>query len=250
MIRKKASEKQIQAIIEAGYMKQARGNSFMTKKTFSPSKLGYGEGKCPNYWFIAFSGADFEETTDASGVARMAYGSEAHARIQKMFMESEYNTQEEVEITSVDPPIRGFVDLVIDLGEDPEDQGLPIEVKTARFESYGYRAITGKGLDYQILQLLIYMRILKKTRGFLLYENKNDQDYTVIEVTISDERKVYVEYLFNWMREVRKEWEDGNFPVRPYKEKSKVCQGCPVRKACWTDREEVKVIKPLVLPEA
>lgn len=241
--------KKIEKIITDGYLEGARKTGFVQKKTFAPSKLGYGEGKCPSYWYVAFNGAEFLEESDPTGIARMAYGTDAHSRLQGMFMASEFNVSEEMKIISEDPPIFGYIDLTIDLGEDEIDRQIPIEIKTARFESFVHRKLKMKGMDYQVLQLLIYMKILKKTRGFLVYENKNDQDYVVIPVTITDENKAYMDYLWNWLREVYKAYTEDTFPARPYKQDSKVCTGCPVRETCWQPREEAVTIKPLVLPK-
>jgi hypothetical protein len=55
---------------------------FTEKKTFSPSTLGYGHGNCARYWFIAFNGAEFEDTADIKAKAAMENGNYVHDRIQ------------------------------------------------------------------------------------------------------------------------------------------------------------------------
>ena len=57
-------------------------SGFTEKKTFSPSTLGYGHGNCARYWFIAFNGAEFEDTATPQAKAAMENGSFVHDRIQ------------------------------------------------------------------------------------------------------------------------------------------------------------------------
>ena len=69
---------------EEAVLSGKRPNEFTQKKTFSPSGVGYGNGNCPRYWFIAFNGAEFENETDAMGVVNMDNGTYVHDRIQKV----------------------------------------------------------------------------------------------------------------------------------------------------------------------
>ena len=70
---------------EEAVLSEKRPDAFTQKKTFSPSSIGYGNGNCPRYWFIAFTGAEFENETDAMGVSNMDNGTYVHDRIQKNF---------------------------------------------------------------------------------------------------------------------------------------------------------------------
>jgi len=67
--------------VESGYTVN-RKTEFKTKKSFSPSTLVYGSGACPRYWFLAFSGADFQDDVDAYSSANMRSGIDGHERIQ------------------------------------------------------------------------------------------------------------------------------------------------------------------------
>jgi hypothetical protein len=87
-------------IVEQGYLNKRRESSFITKKTFSPSTIGYGHGTCPRYWFHAFSGAWFnEDRTDALGVANMDTGTHEHTNMERFFEEAGILVEAEVEIT-------------------------------------------------------------------------------------------------------------------------------------------------------
>jgi CRISPR/Cas system-associated exonuclease Cas4 (RecB family) len=76
------------------------------------------------------------------------------------------------------------------------------------------------------------MKILKKAKGMLIYENKNNHELLIFEIGVNDQYRQWVDYAFNWMREVRKSWEDKVLPTKNYRSNSKVCKGCPVKEAC------------------
>jgi len=71
-------------MLDDAYLATKRPDGDMTKKSFSPSSFGYGNGNCPRYWYMAFSGAHFVDNNDAQAIANMAYGTQAHERIQKL----------------------------------------------------------------------------------------------------------------------------------------------------------------------
>ena len=75
-------------MIDDAYNARRRPKRDMQKKTFSPSTIGYGHGNCPRYWFIAFSGEEFDEKFDATAIANMLNGTYAHERLQKIIAES------------------------------------------------------------------------------------------------------------------------------------------------------------------
>ena len=227
------------AKIESGYTAN-RGTEFRQKKTFSPSTLVYGNGACPRYWFLAFSGAEFEDTADAYAVANMASGTDAHARIQKAITDAGIMVEEERPIRCSDPPIFGFADGIIQW----EEEQPVLEIKTMKEESFAYRK-HAKPPNYHLMQLIIYMKILGKKLGILLYENKNTHELHAIPIEPTEEYKAWAEYAFDWMKKVRKAWEDKTLPQKPYRSNSKVCKTCPLQQACFSaDKGKVK-IEPL-----
>jgi CRISPR/Cas system-associated exonuclease Cas4 (RecB family) len=212
--------------IEEGYTVN-RIPEFKTKKSFSPSTLVYGSGACPRYWYLAFSGAEFEDNADAYAAANMQNGIDAHARIQKAIMAAGIMVEDEKRVVTEDPPIFGFADGVLQWGETQ-----PIlEIKTMREESFAYRK-HAKPPNYHLMQLLIYMKILGRKLGVLLYENKNSHELHAITVEADEERMAWVEHAFDWMRKVRAQWESKVIPKKPYRSNSKVCKTCPLQKAC------------------
>lgn len=232
----------LSGMLEKAYLARRRPDGFTQKQTFSPSTIGYGHGTCARYWYLAFNGGNFVETTDALGVANMAYGTDAHARIQKLFKEMDILVDEEVEIKLSDPPIRGYLDVMIRWG----DEIVIGEIKTTREESFVFRKTTGKPMATHLIQVLIYMKATGKKKGFLLYENKNDQTFVVIPVDFNKTNEELLEEVFVWLRLVRKSWEEQQLPIRPFRSQSgKVCQACPLNKVCWEDEPEgvIKIAK-------
>lgn len=228
---------------EQSYINSGSRSGFKKKKSFSPSTLGYGHGTCPRYWYIAFTGAEFEDVPDSKSLANMDNGSYSHDRIQDNLEKMGILKDRELEVTSVDPPIRGFIDGVLDWKE----KDIPMEIKTANNGSFQFRATSGKCSGSHFVQFLIYLKLLKAKEGFILYENKDTQDMLIIPIMVSEKNKQHVDYLFDWMRNTYKSFTDGVLPERPWKRKNaKICSNCPVRTACFETFGEGDVELPVL----
>jgi CRISPR/Cas system-associated exonuclease Cas4 (RecB family) len=213
--------------INHGYIAK-RETKFTKKTSFAPSTIAYSHGECPRYWYLAFEGAMFEDNADAYGGANMTAGTKSHERIQQAMADAGILKDSEFKVTWSDPPIFGFGDVILDwAGED-----LLGEIKTMPSEGFEYRKANGKPKLGHLVQLLIYMKILNKTKAVLIYENKNNHDLLVIPVEISDYYIRWVNQTFDWMRTVRKAWEDKQLPEKNYRSNSKICKTCPIQKAC------------------
>lgn len=225
--------------VESGYTIN-RKTEFKTKKTFSPSTLVYGNGACPRYWFLAFSGTDFQDDVDAYSAANMRSGIDAHERIQTAIENAGIMVEKEKRVVAQDPPIFGFADAVIQWGEEQP----VLEIKTMREESFAYRK-HAKPPNYHLMQLIIYMKVLGRKMGILLYENKNSHELHAITVEPKEEYKAWADYAFDWMKKVRAQWESGEISKKTYRSNSKVCKGCPVRDACALAGTGTIKIEPL-----
>lgn len=204
------------------------------KKSFAPSKIGFGSGRCPRYWYIAFDGAPFDDKKDAHSIANMKTGIAAHDRLGELFKRSQLEVEAlELPLEHEDPPIFGFVDVVINRA----GERVVGEIKTTRSESFAVRQSKMTPPDYHLIQVLIYMYVLESDSGFLLYENKNTHDLLVMPVYMDEKNKKLVEDTFAWMREVRGLWEERKLPARPFTRKSKECKDCPVAAVCWESEE-------------
>jgi len=213
--------------INYGYIAK-REPKFAQKKSFAPSTIAYSHGECPRYWYLAFEGATFEDNADAYGGANMTSGTKSHERIQQAMADAGILKDSEFKVTYSDPPIFGFGDVILDwAGED-----LLGEIKTMPAEGFEYRRASGKAKLGHLIQLLIYMKILNKTKAVLIYENKNNHDLLVIPVEINDYYVRWVNQAFEWMKTVRRAWESKTLPEKNYRSNSKICKTCPIQKAC------------------
>ena len=86
---------------------------------------------------------------------------------------------------------------------------------------------------------------MSEKEGFFLYENKNSHEIAIIPIVMSEENQTYVDYIFDWMREVRKAWEDKKNIKRPFKETSSTCNYCPIKDDCWSKPDGRTKILPL-----
>ncbi len=226
-------------------LSEKRPDAFTQKKTFAPSGVGYGAGNCPRYWFLAFTGADFENETDALGVMNMDNGTYVHDRIQKILSKTAVFKANEVEVTHDDPPIRGFVDTLIEWN----GQEVVGEIKSIKQESFDLRAAEMQGLPYHKIQLLTYMKIRGAKQGFFFYENKNDNSFLIIPINMDEKNTELIDYVWNWMREVYANYEAGTLPERPFTKSQSACKYCAVKKVCWSDKKDLGevFIEPLVI---
>lgn len=232
-------------ILDNAYLEDRREPNDRPKKSFAPSGIGYGAGRCARRWYYDFSGGLLrEDNTDPMSVANMAYGTEAHERIQTLFEKTGLLVESEREISTIDsdtlPPIRGYVDLVIKW-QGEETVG---EIKTTSQESYVSKKAKSQGAGYHLLQVLIYMKVLELNKGFLLYENKNTQNLLIVPVTWNVANTKLVDDVMAWMHAVYQAWQDGQKPMRPFRsEKSIVCKTCPFLKHCWQEDTDEGTIK-------
>jgi CRISPR/Cas system-associated exonuclease Cas4 (RecB family) len=229
--------------IQHGYIAK-RGPKHQQKKTFAPSTIAYSHGECPRYWYLAFEGAIFEDNADAYGGANMTNGTKSHERIQQAMDDAGILKDSEFKVISNDPPIFGYGDVILDWG----GEDLLGEIKTMPSEGFEYRRASGKPKAGHLIQLLIYMKILNKTKAVLIYENKNNHDLLIIPVEINDYYVRWVNQAFDWMRDVRKAWESKELPKKNYRSNSKICKTCPLRATCDGAGEgliKIKSLEPL-----
>lgn len=225
--------------INSGYIAN-RGPKHQVKKTFAPSTLTWGYGECPRYWYLAFEGNIFENNDTPYSVANMESGTKSHDRIQKAMLDSgvaipftnekgdKGETTTEFKVINDDPPIYGWGDAMINwAGEE-----IVGEIKTMSSDAFEYHKLHGKPKIPNVMQLIIYMRVMGKSKGVLIYENKNTHELLVFPIEVNEIYIAWVEKTFDWMRRVRKSWQDKQIPQKNYRSNSKICKGCPLKAAC------------------
>ena len=248
--------------IQSGYTVNLKPR-FSKKSAFSPSTLTYGAGECARFWYLAFDGANWFDNADAYGVANRTSGTLSHDRIQDAIMaagildeDMEFDAEPnkykkqvhpamEFKISYQDPPISGYGDVMLNYN------GTKIlgEIKTMPNEGFEYKKASRKPKTGHLMQLLMYMKIKKMDKGVLIYENKNNHELLTIPVVVNDHYRRWVDQAFDWMRAVRKAWEDRTMPQKTYRSNSKICKVCPIQKACAEAETGVIKIKPLELLE-
>ena len=241
-------------MLDDAYLATKRPDGEMIKKSFSPSSFGYGHGNCPRYWYMAFSGAYFIDSNDAQGIANMKYGTEAHERLQNLiksqssdlFKTNSMNqVQTEIEITNEYPPIRGFIDLVIDW----DSEEVIGEIKTAKQEVWDTRQAEMAASSNHMLQLLTYMKLRNAKEAFFLYENKNTQEILLIPIQMTAKNKKFIDELFQWLCQVWDNFNEGDLPTRPFLKTSYTCKNCPIKKECWKGEEGLVDIPAYEVPK-
>lgn len=235
-------------LLDDAYQKQGREPSDRQKKSFAPSGIGYGSGTCPRQWFYSFTGGVIrEDDADSPGIANMSYGTDAHTRLQQVFKDSGILVEAERKVFTIGdeelPPIHGYVDLIIDW-QGEECVG---EIKTTMQESFISKRSKNTPAGYHLLQVLIYMRVLGLNKGFIIYENKNNQQLLILPVTWNVATTKLADDAFKFMHETYAAWQAGTKPTRPFKsEKSPACKSCPFTKHCWEDSEDGVVTLPVL----
>jgi len=224
--------------INSGYIAKQEPK-YTKKKTFAPSSLIFGHGECPRYWYFAFEGNIFETNNEPYDIANMTSGTMSHDRIQKAMLDSgvakEYldddnNPTTEFKVTHDDPPIFGWGDAMLQL----DDEEVIGEIKTMKSETFEHYKVKGEPAEYHVKQLIIYMKVLKKAKGVLIYENKNNHDLLAFPIEVTPQYKEWIDKTFEWMRVVYKSWKDKELPQKNYRANSKICKNCPVKAVCST----------------
>lgn len=238
-------------LIDQAYINTRREPHDKPKKSFAPSSVGYGSGCCPRRWWYDFNGGTLrEDEVTSSSVANMAYGTEAHERIQNLFEQAGILVEKEkkviVDEDSDLPPVFGFADLIINW----QGEEVVGEIKTTTQESFVSKSAKRQATGYHLVQVLLYMKILGLKKGFIIYENKNNQELLIIPVSWNINNKALIENVISWMDSVYDNFKNGELPIRPFKSrKSIACKSCYFVNHCWEDEDGSVDLPRLEIPK-
>ena len=198
------------------------------KKSFSPSSFG-GVGLCSRYWFFAFHGAEFSESPDPLSVFAMEFGNNYGQSLEERLVSAGVAAQRQLSISNDDPPIFGYLDFISNI----EDEDVVVDLKTVGAEKFESIRTSMKPPDAHILQVLLYMKVLKYKAGALVYINRDTGKMLTVPLCISEKNKKFIEYVFDWMRETKR-WadEEPEPPARSFPPSNWVCKSCPVKETC------------------
>lgn len=242
LINIKAFEQSIEkSIVEASKSKKER-----KKKSFAPSSFG-AQGPCPRYWDLAFSGAVFDQESDALGAFVAETGIDFGDRLEKKLFDAGVAESHQKAVTFSDPPIFGFLDfegeVVVSLDDNETySERYVCDIKTTDSETFEKIRQTLIPKDAHLIQILIYMRILKLKTGILLYVDRNTGKMLSVPITISELNKKYVAYIFDWMKQIKAAADDPNVTLsRGFTKSTWQCKSCPVREKCWSEDVPKKI---------
>jgi len=233
------------AVMDEAYLTKRRVPSDKAKVSFAPSGIGYGAGGCARKWYYALEGGHTpEEDAGPLDIDNMEYGIEAHERIQGLLEAAGILKDKEMRLEMEDPPVFGFGDAIIDWhGND-----VMVEIKTTKEQPFVKRSMEMKAPGYQLIQLLLYMKITNIPRGLFIVENKNTGQLLFIPVSWTEENVALLENTLEWLRTVYAAHLAKTLPVRPFTKGSAACKGCPFTTLCWDDEAGTEEIPPLELP--
>lgn len=222
--------KKLARLVEAAYQEKARPSGHVQKRSFAPSSIGYKHHTCARKWVLAFRGGFFEENQTAAAIAIMDDGTTAHERIQGIFENAGILKEKELDLTTEDPPVHGFVDAIINL----DDEDIVVEIKTTNNSNFVYRRNTNTPTPYHRYQLLLYMDALKINKGAFFYENRDSKEILIIPVEMNEKNREIIDQAKDWMREVYAAYKDDKLPTRAGKNNNSViCRECPLNTVCW-----------------
>jgi len=206
-------------------IKIAERNEAVYKKMdyFRPSATN----QCSRFWYYMFDGVTYTPSFSSQTYRIFDNGHAVHERLYSYFRDMGILVAEEVPISNDDPPIQGTADGIIDL-----DGHKLIELKSISTEGFQYRQLAHKPSDDHVRQANLYMHCLGLDSGFVIYENKNNQQILPIYIERDD---VFLDKLFKKYRKIHKAFLDGQKPDRPYKRTSKHCARCDLADQCWSE---------------
>ena len=212
------------------------------KRNFSPSKIAFGGGKCPRYWYYNFEGGHEQvDTGDYKSQLKRLFGIVNHEALQGAINQEKYPSWVmEVQVTSEDPPIFGYVDIL------DREYNVPIEIKNTDAAKFRKAKDSNVAEESHLVQLLIYMRLLKARQGVLLYVNRETLEIHAFPIMLTQERKDYIDGLFKWMQQVREAYKNEQKPERPegFSKDGWPCKWCPFKETCWSDEDQgdIKIV--------
>jgi hypothetical protein len=199
---------------------------------FHPSMLGIYSGKCMRRAVYLLRGVEKVPNFNHRILRVFANGHSTHERIQGILQASGLEFEAEVPINAEDPPIRGHADGIITLPWN--GRKILLEIKSCNENTFNARLKWKKAKDEHFDQANIYAHILGIDTIWILYENKDNQEYEIFEHAYSAKKALAI--IKKW-RKAYDIYERGEIPVRPYKSDSQACMSCDVRSICLSDNE-------------
>ena len=152
----------------AGKMSPHRG------QVFYPSALG---STCDRYLYASFNGLLPWEDLDPRVKRIFDTGSSLEDRMDKYFTKMNILIAREQPLKLSSPPISGRLDFLV---AHPTKGEAVLELKS--INEKGFNDLKSSPKHDHFIQLQIYLNLLNKDYGIVLYENKNDQKLKAFKV--------------------------------------------------------------------
>lgn len=204
------------------HLAQRNAPEFKKVGGFHPSYTN----QCSRYWYYLFNGVEVASIFSPQTYRIFDNGHAVHERIYSYLRGMNILVAEEIPVTYDSPPIEGTADGIIDLNGHKL-----IELKSISNEGFHYRQLHKKPKDDHIRQAQIYMRCLDLPAGFVIYENKNNQEILPIYIERDD---VFIDKLFKKYTDIYDAFLKQEIPVQPYKRTSAKCADCVLAEKCWS----------------
>ena len=143
-------------------------------QVFYPSALG---STCDRYLYASFNGLLLWEDLDPRIKRIFDVGSSLEDRMDKYFTKMNIVKGREVPLKMDSPPISGRLDFLI---HHPSQGEAVLELKS--INDKGFKELKSSPKHDHFIQLQIYLNMLNKDYGIVLYENKNDQNLKAFKV--------------------------------------------------------------------
>jgi len=222
LILKTDEEKRIE-LVDAIDVHLSKRNAPAIKKVggFHPSYTN----QCGRYWYYLFNGVEVTSSFNPQTYRIFDNGHAVHERLYGYLRGMGILVAEEIPVTYQDPPIEGTADGIIDWYGHKL-----IELKSISSEGFHYRQLYSKPKDEHYRQAQIYMRCLDLPAGYVIYENKNNQEILPIYIEKDDD---FIDKLFKKYRGFYQSYLDNEIPKQPYKRTSANCSSCDLAAMCW-----------------
>lgn len=192
--------------------------------------------QCARYWHYLFEGAEVTTSFNPQTYRIFDNGHAVHDRLYGYMREMGILVAEEIPVTHSEPPIEGTADGIIDWYGHKL-----IELKSISAEGFHYRQLYNKPKDDHYRQAQIYMRCLDLPSGYVIYENKNNQEILPIYIERDED---FINKLFKKYNKIYNDYKAGNLPKQPYKRTSANCSNCDLAGMCWS--EDVSTADPFM----
>ena len=141
---------------------------------FFPSMLG---NVCDRYLYLAYRGKLPQQNIASVTQRIFDNGSALEERMTKYFEEMGIYKDREIPTKCDDPPISGRADFLL---THKEHGDIILELKS--INDRGFKNLYSKPKPEHVIQLQIYLQLLDRPYGIVLYENKNDQKLKAFQV--------------------------------------------------------------------